>query len=419
MGAGDRFCWQSFTRTAVTIVLLLGISRPVAADPLVVTPQLWVSEQYNDNIFFTKDQVSDFITSVTPSLTLQYRQPRFTAFLNATTSAQFFARQTSESNWAANQSGVLSVSYRASPRLSLTVNDAVSRVDATRTGNLPLASQPAPPAAEQPPPVEPPPPSFTASTLLPRGGALSNFVTAQASYAISPTWSGSVSYSNGLSNFNDPGGQNLSNTAGLQVRYLWDPELTFNAAYLYSRFNLSSEPDTESQSVILGAAYAFAQTWSLSGYAGLYVNRALESGGDDNVSNGVGPTFSFTLSKAFERSSALLGVTQGITPSAGVAGVSQTLSVFLRYQQQFTRDLSGWVGTNYARFDASPTTFSVLVANVGLSYQVWRYLSAGLSYSYQRSDSNQAVSNVLESGIVDGNLVSLYLSASYPWQTDL
>ena len=125
----------------VLVQVMLGVGlvcafpEGVAADgPLVVTPYLAVSEQYNDNIFFTTSHTGDFVTSITPGLSLQYQQPRLVLSLSGGTSAQIYAQQTSQNNIAGAQSGALSATYQASERLSLSVSDSVSRVSQTRTG---------------------------------------------------------------------------------------------------------------------------------------------------------------------------------------------------------------------------------------------------------------------------------------------
>ena len=87
--------------------------------------------------------------------------------------------------------------------------------------------------------------------------------------------------------------------------------------------------------------------------------------------------------------------------------------------EELARDLAGWVGASYSRFDASPTDFNLAAVNVALSYVVWRSISVGVNYTYQRSDSDQSVPTGLTAGVVDGNLVSLFLNASYPVQRDL
>jgi len=155
----------------------------------------------------------------------------------------------------------------------------------------------------------------------------------------------------------------------------------------------------------------------VSGFAGLSINSSSGSSGN-NVANGVFPTFSATLTKSFERGSLLLGAAQGATSSAGVGGVSQTTSAFLYYQQQLLENLNGWAGASFSHYDTSPS-FNALVANVGLSYPLWRYLNAGLTYTYQRSDATVSQSNTVQTGAVDSNIVLLYLTAYYPVQGSL
>jgi hypothetical protein len=388
----------------------------VAADgPLVVTPYLAVSEQYNDNVFFDSSHTPDFITSITPGLSLQYEQPRLTFSLSGGTSAQIYARQTSENGLARSQSGALSAAYQASERLSLTLSDSVSRVTQTRTGSQPAGQVTALP------PVEQPSPDIGVNTLLPRGDTLTNSFAGSAAYQLAPRWTGTATYSNSLSNFTDPGGQNVTHQLSGGLTHPWSPTLSLNGSFSYSRYIVSQATDTESYSPSAGCGYAYNPTISLSASAGFYVNRPLQVSVGDNQSESIGPTFNLTAAKAFEDAALSLTASQGITTNAGVTGVSQTRTVSLAYARTLMQHLSGSIVTSYSNYDTG-TSFQVIqvYASLSYSYPVWRYINAGVSYSFNWQDTLQAVPSRITAGSVYGNIVQVYISASYPvWQGSL
>jgi len=395
--------------------LVCAFAERVAADgPLVVTPYIAMSEQYNDNIYFTSNHTGDFVTSITPGLGLQYQQPRLVLSLSGGTSALIYAQQTSQNNIAGAQSGALSATYQASERLSLSVSDSVSRVSQTRTGAQPNGPVTTPPPAEQPSP------DIGVSTLLPRGDALTNSFTGGAGYQLAPRWTGSAHYSNSVSTFTNPGGQNVTHQILGGLTYGWSPTLSLNGFFSYQRLILSQATDTETYSPTAGFSYAYDPTVSLSASAGAYINRPLQISVGNNKSASIGPTFNLTAAKAFEHGALTLTASQGITTSAGVAGVSQTRSVSLGYSTTLAQYLNGSIATSYSNFDTGLTSFQVFQLYTSLSYPVWQYINAGLSYSYRLSNSDQTVPGRISAGTVDGNIVQLYISASYPvWQGSL
>jgi hypothetical protein len=395
----------------VVTALLTGFPRRVAASPLVLTPQVSVSEEYNDNLFFDDRHIEDFVTSISEGLSLTYQRPRLTVGLSSGNSSQLYAHQTQENSATSGQSGTLTMSYRASERLSLSLADTMARVDRTRTGSTPQNSSPLPPAGVQPGP------DTQASTLNSRGRALSNFFTGSASYLLAPRWTGGVTYSHTLNDFSDPGGSDLTNSEALSLGYLWRPTTTVSANYSYSRFDTKNAPHTQSHSPTLGLAHQFDPTWSLSASAGVFVNSPLRSG--SGVSTRAGPSYNVTLTKLFEQGSLAAGGGQQMTGSGGVGGASETRSAFLGYQARLFEKVSGSLNGTYGHFDTSQTTYQFVTATAGLNVAFWRYFVGGLSYSYRWRDNTQTTATA-SAGVVDGNLVQLYVSASYPvWRGDL
>jgi hypothetical protein len=396
----------------LTVVALLAVSS-ADAGTLELVPRLSVGEEYNDNIMFTKNHIVDYVTSVTPVIELQYDRPSLSASLSGNTSAEIFARGTREDNLARTQAAHISAAYEASERLSLSVSDGVSRVGATRIGPQPGATSYSSRTAGDPTPAD------TASTILPRGDVFSNYFTAHAKYALAPRWFSTASFSNGYNNFNNPGARDVRSSVADQIDYLWSPTVSFDARYSYSLFNFNTGTNTESHSMTLGGSYQYSPAWSASASAGAFVNRPLESKPGARTSTSVGPTFAVTLIRNFEYSSASAGVSQVVTTSAGVAGLSTTRTAFLYYDTQLTPTLTGSLSTTYSNFDTSSTNFQLLVAHAGLSWPIWKLFSVWLSYSYRWRDASQAT-NSLDAGVVDGNVVGIYLTASYSvWRGQL
>lgn len=399
----SRIRTKPWVGAVIGVIALPASGHRAAAQTLVLTPHLSVSEQYNDNVFFDDRKVDDFVTSIAPGATLRYDRALLSVGLSGSTSAQFFARQPSNDRIAGTQSGVLDAYYEASPRLSLQLADGVTRVNQTRTDSGQATAPP--PDSNDPGQV---------ATLLPRGDALSNFFTMGTGYQLTPRWSTSASYRNSYSNFSNPNGQDVAHGAALSLGYALRANLSTSLSYGYSYFDLNEDPPstTESHSINVGGGYQYDPYWSASVSAGVFVNRPLRSSGG-SISDSIGPLFNVSLTRATERGSISVGAAQTITTSAGVAGVSQTRGVFGQYQMQLTERLSGQVGVHYSHFDTDTTQFQVLQVSAGLSMPLGRYFSAGLTYSYRFRDSSRATAS-LQKGSVDGNVVSISVTASYP-----
>jgi hypothetical protein len=410
---GGKRC-KKIAISMAAAALLAGVTHRTLANPVVLTPRLSVGEQYNDNIFFDTTHREDYVTTVSPGLTLNYRSPRATTFLSGSTTSTWFARHTQQDQTFDSQYGTLGTSYDVSPRLTLTVNDSVTHVHETRTTSGALSVPGAPP-----PEAQPPGPATEASTLLPRGEVFSNFFAGAAAYRLTPLWTGTLTYSNALNDFTNPGGHELTNAALLSLGYAWTPVLSLSTYYSYSRLDARVEPGTESHGAGVGAGYQFGETWWFNGTAGFYVNRPIGSG-SDSISTGTGPTANLVLTKTFAHSTAQAGVSQQVTTSAGIAGTSQTRNAFLGYSITLLPHLTASVSPSFSDFNTSESDFRVLQVPATLSYTFWKYFSATLSYAYRYQDTSQTVPGVVEQGAVDGNLVQLYVTASYAvWRGSL
>jgi opacity protein-like surface antigen len=393
----------------VAVTVTLAPAWPAAAY-LDLTPNAQLSESYNDNIYFEPDKTSSTVTRVGVGLGVHYVTQNSNTNLNLGVALAYLpaVNQTTVSI-GEGQAFNLATTWQLTPDLELGVYDALGRVGSQRqsfvlgTGTiLPPSQQQTDPAVNNPGNV---------SFILPRDSALNNSFGATLTYFIDPRWSTSLSYGNGITNFQSPNDLQLTQRGGIQLGYQWTPTLSIGPGIQYSRFNNTNAPDSESYTATVGANYQVNEFWNAFGALGGTYTRYLE--GPSSSFGSV--NFNIGLNRIFEYSILTVGAQQGVTPSAGVAGASQTLGGYLGYTILLTEYLSGTLYTNYTHFDTTTADFGYLTLITGLSYPVWQNIYAGLVYSYIRQDSNQAVQDVLAAGVVDQNAIRLQFSWAEPW----
>jgi hypothetical protein len=411
--------WPEVVAAALLTALTLGTPTRATADPLTVAVRPHLIEEYDDNIFFQKNKVDDYITELALGLNLLYQTPSSTTILATGISGNYFARRTvTNVDLAAGQRLSYSTNYQYSPRLSFTINDRLIRLNSNARTlgfvNTPETTMTTTNIAALDPAQANP---GEVNVLLPHGSAFTNSASVGANYLLSPLWTGSLTYANGVSRFSNPSSTDLTQRVNLGLAYQWDPDLSLNTAVSYSYFNASNAPDSNGYTATVGASYTFAPQWSAFASVGASLNQPVGSGRGSTTPRA---TFSVGLDRAFERSSLTAGAQQGLTPSAGVAGTSNTTGGYVRYQIQLAEYLSGMLHTSYTNFDTSSGSFSAYQLHAGLFYPVWRRVNAALVYGYRRSDSRHAISNILEAGVVDGNIVSIQIGATFDlWQLDV
>lgn len=398
--------------------LVPGLAVRAAANPLAVSTRVGVSEEYNDNVFFQPQKEDDYITTLTVGLNLAYRTESTTTTLSTGLAGSYFARRTVTSlDLGRGQRLQFATNYQYSSRLSFTISDSLARLNSSaRTldfinsqGGLTTTDT----AAQDPAQVNP----NDVNILLPRGSAFTNSFGLGANYLFTPLWTGGLSYTNGVSSFTDPNSTNVTNRVGLQLAYQWSSRLSLNGGYTYSRFDADNAPDSNGHTATVGTAYAFSPLWTAFAAVGASLNDNIGSG---SGSGSTSATFNVGLDRVFEHSSLALGARQGLTPSAGVAGTSVTLTGYGNYSFDLGDHLSGILVTSYTNYDTSSGNFSAYQLYGGLFYPVWRTVTAGLVYAYRRTDSSQAIGNTLQSGVVDGNIVRLQIGTTFQlWQLDV
>jgi len=406
-GGGDTII------AGLLVALILGFAIRAAANPLTVTSGVILNEEYNDNVHFDNHKEDDYITTLAVGVHLLYQTPASTTSLATGVGGSYFARKTAASvNLAQGQRLLYSTTYQYSPQLSFSISDGLARVGSRARGLNSDAGVDTSTTAQNLPQVN----QSGINVLLPRGTAFTNFFSATSSYLLSPRWAAAFSVTNGVSTFSDPNSTDVSYGLGPNVSYRLSEDLSLNSGYTYSRFYNSNAPDSEGHTATVGATYTPAPLWSVFGSVGGSVNLPT---GNSNQSTRTSATFSVGMDRQFATSSLAIAVQQGLTPSAGVAGTSNTLGGYVYYTIFLTDHLTGLLDTSYTNYDTTSGSFSVYQGYATLRYAIWRQVSAGFVYAYRRSDANQGLSNV-QHGVVDQNIVLIQIGTTFDlWRLDV
>jgi hypothetical protein len=384
---------------------------------------LSIGEEYSDNIFFSKDKTSDFVTIITPTLSLYYApigQATPSLSLNLSPSGQIYARNSDLNNFGFSNSSMNGgYTYQYSPRLTFSFSENFQRQGDTRLlGSVGTGSQlPLTPTAPFPEGgTIPNSSSQNLKDYTSGGDQLSNNFAFQGNFRYRPDISISGGYSNNYAKFITQGGSDLSQTFSLRGIYNWKQEHNLHAGYSVSIVNPRNGDNGVIHDFDFGDDYFTSQvykvqitpTLSLAGSTGLSFNT---SGSGPRVANNT----SLTVIKLWETASLAGGVRKGLTPSFGISGVSDTTNVFVNFTMQLAERLSATANSNFAYYDTENVNFKTLQVSAGIYYVINSWMSSGLSYSYRATYGGAGANNsdLIEKGTVSGSNVFLGITARF------
>jgi hypothetical protein len=413
--------WSSWS---VIVGIVLGLFVPAMGHAAFASRfSLLVGEEYNDNIFFTKEKEHDFVTVITPTLTFLYAPAGQTAptfHLDVSPSAYFFARHSDENSFGDTLSLNGTYTYQYSPRLNFRISDTVQRLGETRVasagdyGGIQLRGTPTSPLPVDASAPQPSSQNANLEDFISQGDQIVNSFSALGSFLYRPDVSFTGGYTNSYVRFLDAGGSEHFHTVGLRGIYNWRQEHNLHAGYSLS---IGESRDGET-SVIhnfdIGDDYfsnyqiRLSPTLTLAASGGVSVNTG--SGGPRVASN-----TNVTVTKIWETATLTGGVRKGLTPSFGVSGISDTTSLFAGFRMQITEKLTGNAGVDFSMFDTDDENFNTLRARAGLQYLITSWLSSALFYSYRQIDSGAGArsSDLLERGNVSRNAAFVSITAHF------
>jgi hypothetical protein len=410
--------WGKFTVISV-LVLSQWLPSPVWA-AFASQLSLLLGEEYNDNIFFTKKKETDFVTIITPTLHLYYAptgRAEPTLNLNISPSGQIYARHGELSSFGDNSAINGGYTYFYSPRLTFSLSESFTRQGETRSLGSSQQGFQVPLTPTTPFPVGAPVPSSSnLNNFISAGDQYTNELAFQGNFLFRPDISFSGGYTNTYTKFIDRGGSDLFHTFGIRGIYNWRQDHNLHAGYSVSFTNPRNGDSGVIHNFDFGDDYftgqeytiQFTPTLSLSASTGLSINTSTSG---PRVAN----NSTITITKLWETASLTGGLRKGLTPSFGVSGISDTVSLFTNFSIQLAERLTGNAAADYSFYDTEDVNFKTFQASAGLQYVFTTWLYSTLSYVYRSIDSGAgaAKTDLLSRGTVNGNSVFLSITARF------
>jgi hypothetical protein len=228
-------------------------------------------------------------------------------------------------------------------------------------------------------------------------------------------------YSNNYVNNIDQGGSDIYHTIYFRGVYNWRQEHNLHAGFYINIYNNRSNSNVNNRNnnnVVfnfdLGDDYFsnfqinLSPTLTLTASTGISLNAG-------NNGPPVANNTNITLTKIWETATLSGGVQHGLTPSYGVAGISNTTAVNGQFTYQVTEKLSTLAGVNFSFYDTDDGNFQTFQASAGARYQFTPWLASNFFYAYRWTDSSNAAarSDLLQPGVVRANAVYLTLTANF------
>ena len=413
----------SFKTLPVFILIFIGFFCGNAQAQFAARFSLTVAEEYNDNIFFTKQREHDFITNITPTFSLIYQPPSVSAaplMLNISPTGQIFARNPDQNNFGDGVNINGGYTYQYSPRLSFNVGETFQTIGRTQTGTVggssfnQIAKSPTAPAAPGTPLS-----SVSLGSFIPNGRTLENNFSLSSAYLYAPNITISGAFWNRLINYLDEGGTDFSNNVGIRASYNWRQEHNFRVGYSVEFLKTRDNGSSVVHNFDIGDDFfsntqiQLTPTLTLTLSTGLSLNTSSDGPRVANNSR-------VELTKVWERATLRTGVSKGLTSSFGVAGISDTIDFVTAFDMRLTEKLSVNAGVDYSFYNTDDVNFKPFRAYGGLQYAINSWLCSGARYTHRRLFGGSGGQNtVLQTdGNIYGNSLFLLLTASFDvWPT--
>jgi hypothetical protein len=344
----------------LTVLLLLALLPvPLHAGQTVLTPSIALREEYNDNIFsLTSGRRGDFLTTLSPALTVSGSNERVTADLAGGLNQLWYAHNSSNDGLGYFLRG--SGNYATGPRSALTADLGLTR-DTSASSIDPATSL------------------VTSSRTLHQNYRLGE------KYRLSELVNSSLSLGLGRDDYDNPaylGTRHYLASAQFEYdlgRYLSGTRLT---QVLSGNRDATDRSRVDSLGATLGVSRDLSELWrcSLNGGARYTHSRFAVSGSPDWGSNEeVGAVGNLALSYQKDGLAGSLALSQDLISASGRSGATQRTFGSAALSQRFSPRLSGSLGASYTRNWSRAGQFGAGAIDE-------RYRNLGGSLRYQFSD---------------------------------
>ena len=361
---------------------------------MTLTPSISLSEEYNDNIFSNNaNRQWDFITSLTPAVTLVIDQRRLQLLAGYSLSADLYARNYSDLSRGLDQQHlVFQGIFTAAPGLSFSASDTfLYNYNTNLIGNQ----------------------GFSVG----RQESWSNDATLGMSWQMTPRNRVDFSVSYGLLRFVGEGSGVDSDSYGIggSVGHAFTPRLSGSLSYQFTYINPDGQDDSMTHTPMLGFTYQFTPT----------LTGSIDGGPSITIfenDTALSPSASASLTKVFGFGSAGVAYTRTVDVAGGFGGTNdmQTISAALTIST-LARGLVVTFNPRYnivqplGTHQGSQVDGYSIIVYLAANYQLSRYVSLFGEYQFFRQRPGGAPEARID---VDQNRVRFGLQFGYPFSFD-
>jgi hypothetical protein len=353
-----------------------GGTAPAEAQSIWVTPSFGVSEAYDTNVTLSPNATSDFVTSLKPGLALEFKDYPFTLNLSAGVIMQIYAENPSLDTYTDNVAFSGGLTYAPTPRLTLSLADTY-----TRNVNPALVT-----------------PEVGITTG--RFASTSNTVAPSISYKLDQLTTATLAYSmNVLRSDSSFATDSTTQTFTAGVSRELTPVVSGGVQYVYSLFQVSEQPDSDTHSPQITLAVRYTPTITVTSNTGPIWIKQLD--GSYKLSYSTSTQYAQVFSQG--QGLITLGYSH-ITGTGGVTGIiSTTQSVAGGASFQATQALkfviaAAWSKTESVGSGATGSSLDVTnyTASATLTYRLLSWLDFDASYRYLQQSGTGASAGVAD-----------------------
>ncbi len=390
---GQMVCPKGYSTGRVIFLLLLclvfGVAFTHQAEAGVVSGlSIALTEEFNDNIFFTEDEKSsDFITSIIPTFRFLYAPPASevpTFKASFSSPIQIFVNNSELNNWGDNVRFNADYLYQYSPRLSFKLTNVLQRVGEGRTARRD---------------------GFEAD-LLTRGARVTDTYSVDGKFLYTPKSYFTGRFSGRFTNFIDEGGRESRNSLGVRGFYVWKEEHNLYAGYSMEVFKSRNGEDTVVHNFDLGDDFFSNRKIQLTPTLTLIASGGMSFASGNNR-NGIASRTNLHLIKVWERASLTTGLTRRLTNNFGGSGISNTTTVFNSLNVRLTELVTVTSGATFSFLDTDDGNRQIFSSQIGIEYQINHWAAAKLGYLYRWRDEEDTP------GTTNSNSVVLFLGTNF------
>ncbi len=393
-----------FVCTIYFLIYARGFSNS-AQGAVIISTSLSLSEEYNDNLFFTETkQEADFATILSPALSIGYTSKNVVLTLGYQGSAELHPENPEADGYFQSLSIGLDL-----PGLNQQIEGLEIRIieNMTLSPELPGFSFSGSDDEESSRRADRGPQNTGQGVQLQRTDTFQNQAGLSLSYDWTALFNTRLAYTNTVTLFSESEfeDRNVNQTTfDGTYRFPFSSRTSWTGTY-GANLTTGDEEDQFIHSVSLGVIHQMSRLVSTDGEVGISIVK------DESVE----PTLSAGYSKRFQSGSlsvrykndvsAGLGVVESVTREESFTGsinraLGDRVSSFLQMGYSNNKSLSG-----------NEVDSIALTASTGISVQLLKWLSGNLTYAYLKQDSDGAIG---ASGNVKRNTVTLFFTATGP-----